>query len=139
MSETADAVRRRVPRLAARRREAATILQISEATCRYGAAQLLNGLGPGEARDAALFVAGELELAAAALRKLTRLGPAERRRLAVQLVRLGWSKQAVAVQLGVSDRTVRGYFRPGPGRAGQFSGGVSRRPRSRSIEPGGTG
>ena len=76
MSETADAVRRRLPREAARRREAATILQIGEATCRYGAAQLLNGLGAAEAREAAVFVAGELELTAAALRRLTRLsGP----------------------------------------------------------------
>ena len=111
VSETADAVRRRLPREAARRREAATILQIGEATCRYGASQLLNGLGAEEAREVAVFVAGELELTAAALRRLTRLSGPERRRLAVQLVRLGWSKHRVAVQLGVSDSAVRGWLR----------------------------
>ena len=61
------------------------MLQIGEATCRYAASQLLNGLGPDEARETAVFVAGELELVAEALRRLTRLGPAERRVRAVQL------------------------------------------------------
>jgi transposase len=114
VSETADARRRRLPREAARRREAATILQISEATCRYGASQLLNGLGPAEARETAVFVAGELELAAAALRRLTRLSGPERRARAVQLVGLGWSRHQVAVRLGVSDSAVRGWLRSRP-------------------------
>ena len=78
------------------------MLQIGEATCRYAASQLLNGLGPDEARETAVFVAGELELVAEALRRLTRLGPAERRERAVQLAGLGWSKPRVAVQFGVS-------------------------------------
>jgi DNA-directed RNA polymerase specialized sigma24 family protein len=111
VSETADARRRRLPREAARRREAAGILRVSEATCGYAAGQLSNGLDPAEARETALFVAGELELAAAALRRLTRLSGPERRRLAVQLVGLGWSKHQAAVRLGVSDSAVRGWLR----------------------------
>ena len=121
MPESAkSAERKRAAREAARRREAAGVLRIAEATCRYAASQLGNGIDPAEARETAAFVAGELAVVAEALRRLTRLGPAERRVLARQLVGLGWSKQAVAVRLGVSDRTVRGYFRPGTGRAGQW-------------------
>ncbi|HET6191695.1 MAG TPA: helix-turn-helix domain-containing protein [Trebonia sp.] len=119
MPETADARRRRLPREAARRHEAATILQVAECTARYGAAQLFNGLGPVEARETALFVAEQLELTAAALRRLTRLSGPERRARAVQLVGLGWSRHQVAVQLGVSDSAVRGWLRS--------------RPRSRSL------
>ena len=51
---------------------------------------------------------------AEALRRLTRLGPAERRVLAVQLARLGWTRRAIAARLGVSERAVFGYLRPGP-------------------------
>ena len=90
------------------------MLQIGEATCRYGASQLLNGLGPEEARETAVFVAGELELLAEALRRLTRLGPAERRERAVQLVGLGWSRPRIARHLGVSERVLRNYLRPRP-------------------------
>ena len=84
------------------------MLQIAECTRRYAASQLGNGHGPAEARESALFVAAELELAADTLRRLTRLSVAERRVLAVQLVGLGWSRHRVAVQLGVSDSAVRG-------------------------------
>ena len=87
------------------------MLQIGEATCRYAASQLLNGLGPEEARETAVFVAGELELVAEALRRLTRLGPAERRERAVQLAGLGWSRPRVARYLGVSERVLRNYLR----------------------------
>jgi hypothetical protein len=87
------------------------MLEVAGATCRYAAGQLGNGLGPEEARQTAVFVAGELELTAAALRRLTRLSGPERRVLAVQLVGLGWSKHRVAVQLGVSDSAVRGWLR----------------------------
>ena len=98
-------------RAAERRRSAVTALQIAECTCAYAASQLGNGLGPEEARETAVFVASELELVADTLRRLTRLSVAERRRLAVQLVGLGWSKHRVAVQLGVSDSAVRGWLR----------------------------
>jgi hypothetical protein len=88
-----------------------TALQIAGKTCEYAASQLGNGLGPEEARRAAVFVAGELELTAAALRRLTRLSGPERRGLAVQLAGLGWSKHQIAVRLGVSDSAVRGWLR----------------------------
>ncbi len=88
------------------------MLQIAECTCRYAAGQIGNGTGPAEARETALFVAGELVVVAEALRRLTRLGPAERRARAVQLVSLGWDKHRVAAQLGISDRTMRNYLRP---------------------------
>ena len=94
--ETADAVRRRLPaREAARRRQAVATLRLAEAVARYAADQMANGLAPGEARAAAIDAAGELAELAALLRKLTRLGPAERRELALELRRAG---------LGVSDR-----------------------------------
>ena len=40
------------------------MLRIAACTANYGACQLGNGLGPAEARQMAVFVAGELELAA---------------------------------------------------------------------------
>ncbi len=124
MPESAGAARKRLSREAARRREAVTVLQIAECTARYGASVLANGASPDEARAAAVEVAAELATIAETLRRLTRLGPSERRERAVQLAALGWDKQRIAVQLGVSDRTVRYYFRPrSPGRAGQFHGG----------------
>ena len=119
MSETADAVRRRLPREAARRREAAMILQVGEATCRYGASVLLNGAGPAEAREAAIECAAELSVIAEALRKAVRLGPAERRARAVQLAALGWSRPRIAVQLGISERVLRNYLRAGGSRRGE--------------------
>ena len=120
MPETSEkaTVRKRNVREAARRREALTVLQIAEATARYGASVLANGSGPVEARAAAVEVAAELSMAAEALRRLTRLGPSERRARARQLAALGWPKHRIAVQLGVSDVTVFNYLRRdrGPGR-----------------------
>jgi hypothetical protein len=110
--QSANARRKTAAREAERRRRAVTMLQISEATCRYaGSALLANGTGPAEARATVLFVAGELELVAAGLRRLTRLSGAERRVLAVRLAALGWPTRRIAAQLGVSDRAVRYYVR----------------------------
>lgn len=91
------------------------MLQIAECTTRYAASQLGNGLDPEQAREVAVFTAGELALVADALRRLTRLSGPERRARALQLVGLGWSKHRVAVQLGVSDSAVRGWCRSRPG------------------------
>jgi DNA-directed RNA polymerase specialized sigma24 family protein len=85
------------------------MLQITEATCRYAASQLSNGTGPDEARETALFVAGELAMMAETLRKLTRLRPDERREMARQLDALGWPKRQVAARLGISERSVWRY------------------------------
>ena len=122
-AESAGAARKRLSREAARRREAVNLLRIAECMCRYAASELGNGLGPADARAAAAEAAAELAMVAESLRRLTRLGPSERRVRAVQLAAVGWDKRRIATQLGVSDRTVRGYFRAGPGRAGQFHGG----------------
>jgi DNA-directed RNA polymerase specialized sigma24 family protein len=86
------------------------MLRVGEAVCGYAASQLADGLGPEEARVAAVEAAGELAALAAQLMRLTRLRPADRRVLAVQLVGLGMSRREVADRLGVSDRAVRGYL-----------------------------
>ena len=88
------------------------MLQIAEATCRYAASVIGNGVSPAEARETAVFTAGELAVVAETLRRLTRLGPAQRRVLAVQLTGLGMSRREVAARVGVSERSVRYYLRP---------------------------
>jgi DNA-directed RNA polymerase specialized sigma24 family protein len=103
------AERKRLARRAADRRAAVTMLQIGECTMRYAAVQLGNGISAAEARETALFVAGELTAMAEALRRLTRLGPDERRALAVQLAALGFTQRQIATRLGVSERAVRYY------------------------------
>lgn len=119
MPETAERARERkaTARKAGRRREGVTMLQIAEATCRYGAAQLGNGIGPEEARQTALFIAGELEAVAASLRRATRLDGPQRRALAVMFAGRGWGTKQIAETLGVSERAVRYYVngRPCPG------------------------
>ena len=70
------AERKALARAAARRREAEGVLRITEATARYGASQMANGLGPADARAVAVEVAAELAMAAEALRRLARLGRA---------------------------------------------------------------
>jgi len=117
-AQSGNARRKALAREAERRRRAVTMLQISEATCRYAASALANGTGPDEARQTALFVAGELEQVAAGLRRLTRLPGPERRVLAVQLHGFGWTTKRIAAQLGVTPRCVRYYLagRVCPGR-----------------------
>ena len=105
-----DAERSARVRAAARRRECATLLQISASTCTYGAVQLGNGISPDEARQTALFVAGELVGMAAALYRLARLRPADRAVLARLMVGAGMTRREAAVRLGVSERTVRYYL-----------------------------
>jgi DNA-directed RNA polymerase specialized sigma24 family protein len=98
---------RRAARQAARRREALVLLRIAECTCRYGASQLANGASPDEARDTALFVAGELAGMAEALRRAVRPSRAERQGQAVELVTLeGLSARQAAARLGVTERTI---------------------------------
>ncbi len=87
------------------------MLQISEATCRYAAAQLGNGTSPAEARETALFVAEQLTAVARSLRRLTRPGAAERRReerreLARKLRAEGLPVRVIAARLGVTHPTV---------------------------------
>jgi hypothetical protein len=112
-----SAERKRCAREAARRREAVNVLRIAENTCGYAAGQIGNGAGPGEAREVAVFVAGELELVAEALRRLTRLEPGERRVMAAKLAGLGFGRREIAARLGVSERAVFGYLRHGAGQS----------------------
>lgn len=103
------------------------MLQITESTVRYAIARLADGASPAESRETALFVSGELEVMASALRRLTRLRPAERRVLAAQLTSLGMSRREVADRLGVSDRSVRKYLagtRPQPVNLSGAGGGA---------------
>jgi hypothetical protein len=116
-----SALRKRLARRAADRRQAVTLLQITECTARYAASQLGNGASPEEARATALFVAGELAETAAALRRLTRLGPAERRALAAQLAALGMGPARIAARLGVSERCAR-YYVAGQSSRGRVAG-----------------
>jgi predicted transcriptional regulator len=99
------------------------LLNVAGGLVHYAVRQLGNGLPPEQARVVAVEVAGELAVMAAELRKLTRLGPEQRRALAVQLVALGMAKHEVAIRLGTSDTTVRNYLagRRGTGRASQAS------------------
>ena len=92
-----------------RRRRMATMLQIVEATARYGAARLANGARPEEAVATALFLAEELAEVAAALARLATPDPAARRALAVELAGRGVPIQEIAERLGVTPSTVRGY------------------------------
>ncbi len=94
------------------RREVLTVLAITEATARYAASQLADGIGPAEARQTALFVAGELETAAVALRRLTlaRADAAQRRALAVELVDQGLTQRQAAAVVGVSPRRLWDYL-----------------------------
>ena len=113
MPETAEqtARRKRLAYEAARRRSAVTLLGIASATCDYAASVLSNGASPCEAAETVVFVTGELAELAAALRRLERLSPAQRRVRAVQLAQFGMSREEVGRRLGVSARSVRKYLR----------------------------
>ena len=86
------------------------MLRISASTCTYASTQLANGTSPEQARQTALFVAGELVVMAEALRRLTRPTLAERKALARELTGLGWPARRVADRLGVHERTVWRYL-----------------------------
>jgi len=111
---------RRAGRQAARRRDAAALLRVAEATCSYAARQLGDGLSAREARVAALETSAALAEVAAALRRAVRLPLPERRRLARQWAGRGsMSKREAAETLGVSDKTLYRYLAGGPGPAGR--------------------
>ena len=103
------AERKRRARQAGRRRQAVDELRLAEATAGYAAGQVGNGLTPEQARRAVVEAAAELELAAAALRRLARLELAERRALAVELAALGVPTKRIAATVGVSERCARYY------------------------------
>ena len=100
------AARMRRTREARRRRQAIAELRVAEATIRYTAARLSNGLSPEQAREAMVDLSSELAVLAEALRHLARLAPEERVRLARLWTGLGMSRVEVARRLGCSERTV---------------------------------
>ena len=103
-----------MPDQSAERRRAVDALNIASAVASYAARSLGNGLGPEEARAAALEAAAGLEETAAALRRLARPdGSARRRAAALELAAAGWPRQAIAEQLGVSGETARRWLRAG--------------------------
>jgi hypothetical protein len=75
-SRAAQSARREMLARQAVRRQAVTMLRVAEATAGYAAARLSNGLGPAEARRAAVEAAVELVAVAGELRRLERLCPA---------------------------------------------------------------
>jgi DNA-directed RNA polymerase specialized sigma24 family protein len=118
----------------AARRRAVRVLKIAEAIAAHGAEAVGNGLGPEQARRAALDVAAELETIAGNLRRLTRttarLDRAGRRALVADLAASGLSQRQIADRLGVAKSTVWSDLqragRITPARRG--SGRGSRRP-----------
>jgi DNA-binding CsgD family transcriptional regulator len=93
----------------AARRRSVHVLKVAEAIARYGSEQINNGLGPEQARRAALDAANGLEQIAGELRRLTRtarIDLAGRRALTVELSADGLSQRAIAARLGVSKKTV---------------------------------
>ena len=110
-AQSASTRRKALAREAGRRRQAVNALYIGEATCRYAASQLANGLDPAGARDLVLEMAGELTAVAAVLRRAAWTTTADRRRLAAVMAGRGLPTKAIADRLGVSDWTVRSYLR----------------------------
>jgi DNA-directed RNA polymerase specialized sigma24 family protein len=99
------------PETAARdaaRRQVVGVLRVGASVCAYAAASIVNGLGPAEARRAALDAAVELAGLAGALRRLARLDldRAQRRAVAVELAASGISQRQIADLLGVHRKTV---------------------------------
>ena len=111
------AAHNRRAREAARRRQAVVTLRLAEAVARYAADQVADGLSPAEARQAAIDAAGELAGLASVLWTLTRLGPADRARLARLMTGAGMTRREAATRLGVCERTVRYYLAGGRGSA----------------------
>lgn len=105
--------RKALARQRARRREAVGVLVVAQSTVGYAITQLSDGLTPQEAREAAIEAASELEAVAAALRRLTRMGPGDRRRLALLMIAGGMTRREAGVRLGVSERTIRYYLAGG--------------------------
>jgi DNA-directed RNA polymerase specialized sigma24 family protein len=97
-------------RRAAERREAVALLRLIADLAAYGAAQVGNGLAPGDARAAVGELAGELADAAVRLRRMARPGPAERQLVARLMFGRGLSGAQVAARIGVSEKTAYRYL-----------------------------
>jgi DNA-directed RNA polymerase specialized sigma24 family protein len=98
-------------RRAAERREAVALLRLVADLAGYAAGQVGNGLSPADARAAVGEVAGELDAAAARLRRMARPGPAERRVVVRLLSGQGMSASQVAARVGLSEKSIYRYRR----------------------------
>jgi DNA-directed RNA polymerase specialized sigma24 family protein len=96
-------------RRAAERREAVALLRLIGQMADYAAQRVGNGLSPADARAAVGEVAGELDAAAARLRRMARPGPAERRMVVRLLFAQGMSGAQVAARVGLSEKSVYRY------------------------------
>jgi DNA-binding CsgD family transcriptional regulator len=106
---TGTAGQKRAMREAERRRQAAELLRITEATIGYAAVQISNGLTPEQAQKVVWEMAGELAVVAASLRRLARLPARDRAMLARLLAGKGLGTQEIATRLGVSAHTAWHY------------------------------
>jgi hypothetical protein len=102
---------KRAMREAARRRRAADLLRVTDATVSYAIVQLSNGITAEQARQVGLEVAEELAEVARVLRRLTRLSARERRAEAARLRGVGYGTQQIADRLGVSMHSAWNYTR----------------------------
>jgi len=95
------------------RRQAVASLRLAQAVAGYAADQVADGLGPEEARAAVLDASEELARLAVLLWRLASPWPVDGEALAVELAASGVPRWEIAMRLGVSARTVRGYLLPG--------------------------
>jgi hypothetical protein len=106
---TGSPEQKRAMREADRRRQAADLARLTAAICEYTSVRVSNGMGPAEARDAIVELAGELSVASASLRRLARLPARERAHLARLWAGLGMGTQEIATRLGVSMHSAWNY------------------------------
>jgi hypothetical protein len=106
---TGTAEQKRAMREADRRRRAAEELRLAASLAAYAAGQIGNGLTPGQARQAVVEAAGELEAVAVSLRRLARLPARERAALALLWAGQGLGTQEIATRLGVSMHSAWNY------------------------------
>ncbi len=95
------------------RRQAVASLRLAQAVAGYAADQVADGLGPEDARAAVLDASEELARLAVLLWRLASPWPVDREALAVELAASGVPRWEIAMRLGVSPRTVRGYLLSG--------------------------
>jgi hypothetical protein len=106
---SARGLAKRAAREAERRREAAALLRLMASACGYSAEQISNGMGPAEARQAVVEMAGEFAVAAQSLRRLARLPARQRAALGAFLAGQGMGTQEIATRLGVCAHTAWHY------------------------------
>jgi DNA-directed RNA polymerase specialized sigma24 family protein len=105
-----DAAKQRRYAASRRRAEAANLLRLVASMASYASAQVSDGLSPEPAREVVAEMAGELAAASASLRRLARLDPEDRQRLARLMAGNGVPVVEVARRLGCAERTVHRWL-----------------------------